>query len=156
MSEESRSLVIPGPTGDVTPQWWVQAYGPGVLYKTTLDMSQPDGRKQLLAALNDESDGSLEYLNTDLRMIGYTILPASKEIDGEIVEWVRCVVHLEGGGRVAFGSRGILKSLMLYSQLDRMPPWNPPLVKRLVSRPLANGRHWYALTDPPEAPKKSK
>ena len=152
---QPHEIAVPSPTGPGTPDWWVAAYGPAVKYLTTLDTTDLVQRKMLHDALLDESDGSAKYLNCDLAMVGYTLLPASKIEEGELHEWVRTIIHLADGGRVAFGSRGIIKSLQLISQLDREPPWNPPLVKRLVN----HGRDkklWFVLIDPPAPGKPPK
>lgn len=149
-------IAVPSPQGPGTPDWWAAAYGPTLKYLTTLDMTKPDQRRLLMEALVDETDGSAKYINADLHMVGYTMLPASKVVEDELHEWVRTVIHLEGGGRVSFGSRGIVKSLQIISQLDREPPWSPPLVKRLENHTLANGRNWLVLVDPPAAQAKGK
>lgn len=147
--QRPQDIAVPSPQGASTPDWWVAAYGPRIKYLTTLDLETPESRKLLHDALLDESDTSAKYLNTDLAMIGYTMLPASRVVDGELQEWVRTVIHLDGGGRVSFGSRGVIKSLQIISQLDRQPPWNPPLVKRLVNHGKAPPKQWFVLIDPP-------
>ena len=147
--QRPQDIAIPSPTGPSTPDWWVAAYGPGVQYLTTMDLDDARSRKLLQEALLDTTDGADKYINTDLAMVGYTMLPASRVVDGELQEWVRTVIHLDGGGRVSFGSRGVIKSLQIIGQLDRQPPWNPPLVKRLENHPLSNGRNWLVLVDPP-------
>lgn len=158
MSDESREvarikqtglLVAPGLSG--APDWWVAAYGPHCLYRSSLDPDKPEERRELLAALSEESTGKDHYLNTDLRIVHFTVTPASREEGGELHEWVRTILHLEDGTRIAFGSSGILKSLNLIQILDRPAPWRPPIVKRLVQRQLGNGRNWIQLVDPPAA-----
>jgi hypothetical protein len=143
------------------PSWWVQAYGPDVMFLTTLDKRDPQQRQRLLRSMQDETDVAKDAINTILPMIGYTASPASRIVDGEIQEWVRCVIHCSDGRDVACGSLGVVKSLMLISQLDRPAPWNPPLAVKLVARSLPGGKQWYTLIPvdaeaPPAGARKGK
>lgn len=157
MSDESRGVSdpaprpvpVPSPRGDIVPRWWSDAYGVGILYKTTLNTADNKQRAQLLAAVNEDCVDGVERVNTDLHMVGYTLSPAAKEVDGELQEWVRCVIHEADGGNVAFGARSIIKALLMIEQLDRPSPWNPPLVRRLRAGKLENGHNWYSLIAPP-------
>jgi hypothetical protein len=163
MSDESRAvepaqqaLMIPMPGGQLFPEWWARAFGPTTMYKTTLQLRTPAERAQLLAALNEDGNPAAEVLNLDLDIVGYTISPASRIVDGEIQEWVRTVLHCADGQNIVAGSMGVVKSLMLFQTLIGPAPWNPPLRKRLVSKALAGGKHWYSLVDPPPAKKDAK
>lgn len=153
MSDESRAIAIPTPGLSLVPEWWARAYGPTTMYVTSLDVTKQEGRATLLSCLNEDSESKDEHLNTDLRIVNYVLTPASKVEDGELREWVRCTLVLDDGRRVAFGSLGIIKSLMLIQQLDRPAPWNPPLVKRLKLSKLSNGGNWLTLVDPPASGK---
>lgn len=154
MSTEDRGLSeMPKPGGSMTPQWWKEVYGEKMCV-TSLDFKGNEThKKQLLNALNEDSDNSKDYINTTLEISNYVILPASTTNEqGEVIDFIRCVLILKDGGRVAFGSTGVVKSLMLITTLDREAPWEPPIRKRLVSRSLRNGKQMYALVDPPKEP----
>jgi hypothetical protein len=156
MSDDSRAvtpaptaIAIPTPMGQLVPAWWAQAFGPTTMYKTTLQLDSPSQRQILLAALNEDGEPAAASLNCDLEIVGFTVSPASRIVDGELQEWVRCVLHTADGRNVVAGSMGVLKSLMLFQTLIGPAPWTPPLKKRLVSRPLKDGKHWYSLVDSP-------
>lgn len=158
MSEESKAVVpaqtavsVPMPGGSLLPQWWTDAYGPGILYKTSLNTRDPQDRATLLRAINEECVDAATRINTDLVMIGYTLSPASREKDGEVQEWVRTVIHEADGTNIAFGARSIILALQMIEQLDRPSPWRPPLVRRLIADKTDNGGNWYRLIDPPAA-----
>lgn len=155
-ADESTALSIPTPGGPLVPEWWARAFGPTCMFRTSLDVRKTEDKAQLLAALTADSPGSADLINTDIRICNYLIQPASTVEQGEIREWVRCVLFLEDGSRVAFGSIGIVKSIMLIQQLDRPAPWHPPIVKRLQVSKLKSGKNWFALVDPPAQPKVKK
>lgn len=156
MADQSRELVpvepavaIPTPSGQLVPQWWADAYGPRTMFRTTLDKSDPVQRALLLRSINEDSDTAKSVINLPLRMVGYTISPAGRIDDnGELQQWVRCVIHLDDGRNVACASMGILRSIILIEQLDRPAPWSPPLVKLLKAKDIAGGKQWYYLADP--------
>lgn len=147
MADEDRALSIPTPGGSIVPDWWAKAYGPTCMVKTTLDTKKPEQRALLLRCMNEDCDTAKDHLNLPMRIIGYTISPAAREVDGEVQEWVRCVLHLEDGTNVAAGSKGLLRAIMFIEQFERRAPWYPPLEKVLKARDLGNGRQWYYLID---------
>lgn len=154
--DESRAIVIPTPGGSLTPQWWAAAYGPTTMFVTSLSATDPAQRKLLLAGLQEDADPKEMHLNVTLPLVHFLLKPAQKEEDGEIKEWIRSVLFLADGTMISFGSMGIVKSLMLIQQLDRMAPWNPPLLKQIRVGKTSKGRPWPTLVDPPETPKKPK
>ena len=156
MSDESSALSIPTPGGAIVPDWWSKVFGPNTLYKTTLDTRQPDQRALLLRSINEDCDTAKSVLNLPLEIVGYTISPAAREVDGELQEWVRVVIHLADGRNIAAGSKGLLRSIMLIEQLDKPAPWNPPLRKTLKARDLQGGKQWYYLIDAEPPAKRTK
>lgn len=141
--------MIPTPGHDLLPEWWTKVFG-NAMFKTSLNKDIPEQRRMLLQALNEESAKSDAYVNTVLEMIHFTVLPAGTEnAEGEYSEFVRTVIHLANGDRIAFGSMGIVKSLQLIQQLDRPAPWNPPIKKLLVSRAIGGKKRFLYLADPP-------
>lgn len=147
MEDEERALSIPTPGGAMVPEWWAKAFGHNTLYRTTLDVKQPEQRALLLRSINEDCDTAKSVINLPLEIVGYTISPAAREVDGELQEWVRVVLHLADGRNIAAGSKGLVRSIMLIEQLDKPAPWNPPLRKILKARDLAGGKQWYYLID---------
>lgn len=156
MAPRSQPVAVPTPGGALLPKWWTDAYGPGMLYKTTLNLDSKEQRQMLLKSVNEDCVDGIQRINTTLNMIGYTLSPARKEIDGEIREWLRCVIHEADGTNVAFGAESIVRALMMIDQLERQSPWYPPLIKMLKVRKLDNGGNWYLLVDSSEVIMKAK
>lgn len=148
MADESRALEIPTPGGTLVPKWWADVYGPRTLFKTTLNLKDEAQRAVILRSINEDCDTARSVLNIPLDIMGYTISPASKVKDGEVNEWVRCVLHLADGRNVAAGSMGLLKSIMMIEQLHSPAPWNPPIVRVIKARDLGDGKVWYYLAEP--------
>ena len=153
MADEDRALSIPTPGGALVPEWWARAYGPHTMYVTSLDKSKPEDKRALLAALNDDTPGKDEYVNQEMDLVHYLIQPACKEVDGELQEFVRTILFLADGRRVAFGSMGVVKSLMLIQQLERPAPWSPPLRVRLKLGKTSKGFQWPSLIPVAAEPK---
>lgn len=151
VSVTAQPIAIPMPGRELVPEWWARAFGPTTMFRTTLDTTKPDQSRRLLAALNEDCENAQSAINTDLDLIGFTLNPSSKEVDGEVQEWVRTVLHTADGRNIVCGSMGVVKSLMLMQQLIGPAPWNPPIKRRLISRPLRDGKHWYSLVEPPAA-----
>lgn len=147
MSDSDYALSIPTPGGSIVPDWWAKAFGANVLYRTTLNTRDPEQRAILLRAINDDCDTVKSVLNLPIEVVGYTISPAAREVDGELHEWVRVVLHLADGRNVSAGSKGLLRSIMLTEQLDRPAPWNPPIGKVIKARDLVGGKQWYYMID---------
>jgi hypothetical protein len=119
------------------------------MYHTTLDTRKPELRARLLQAINEDCVKAKDVLNVPIDLIGYTLSPAGRMVEGELQEWVRCVLHLADGRNVAAGSMGLVRSLMLIEQLDRPAPWEPPMTVVLKARDLGNSKQWYSLALPP-------
>ena len=148
MSSESeeRTSIIPMPGGASLPEWWTRVAGPVPFLSSIPFRTDEQSRRMLFEHLAGECVSADVLVNTTIAATNYTLVPASKASeDGETSEWVRCVIQLEDGRRVAFGSRGVLQSLASIELLCRRAPWSPPLRLRLKSRPLNNGHRWLTL-----------
>ena len=120
---------------------------------TSLDPADVESRKVLYAAMMGESQKADGFLNQPLMIRDVVLSPASSTDaeTGEIQTWVRCVLILADGSRIAFGSLGVLKSLAFYSMCYSPPPWNPPVELVLKSTPIGKNR-WYTLEAPASVP----
>lgn len=154
MSENNTNIVPAGPQGSLLPEWWRSSYGWN-MYHTTLNVEVPEQRDQLLSSLTEECIPFKDVINTRLEVVAYTISPASREDDsGEISEWLRIALHLADGRNISCASSGVLRSLMLRSQLMGLPPWNPPLSVTARVRDIGGGKQWCYLQS--EAAPRSK
>lgn len=115
---------------------------------TSLDVATAAGRSALRKHLMGVSvEGKEAHINGRLEMVHVTAHAATSAdaTTGEESHFVRVVVQLSDGRLIAFGSKGILKSLMILSALERTPPWDPPLSVILRQRTLDSGRNWLEL-----------
>jgi hypothetical protein len=145
------------PETDLTEHWGyarclgLRDLGNNVL--ASLDPSTVEGRKRLMPMVMGEALRGDALINTRIAVTDVLIMPAQgrdKET-GETEQWVRTVLRLADGRTVAFGSKGILKSLFFYSVCGSRPPWNPPAEFILKSTPIGNQR-WFTLEPAENAP----
>ena len=120
---------------------------------TSLDPANVEDRKILYSAMMGESQKADAFINQPLLVRDVVLSPASSTDaeTGEIQSWVRTVLVLADGSRIAFGSLGILKSLAFYSMCYSPPPWIPAVELVLKSTPIGKNR-WYTLEAPERAP----
>lgn len=112
-----------------------------------VDTKDPAWKSTVMRAKNETTDQGLDCLNQEIALSGVMMHRAGKVNGdtGELKEWVRTVLFLEGGRTVSFGSEGIFQSVRDLATLFGDPPWKPAIKVRVKARPLDNGRHWYYL-----------
>lgn len=146
MSEEPQETGIVPWQGGLLPKWWTEMFGPVPCVTSLNAKGNTQERYQLFNILNDESEPKEPHINTILELVHYCMVPASKpQEDGEVTEFVRTVLLTADGKQIAFGSKGIVKSLHLIISLLRPAPWKPPLKVKLVVRQLGGQRQWPVL-----------
>lgn len=125
---------------------------------TSFNPEEPADRRQLYDAMMGKSEPAKDWINRSLQVANVTISPASKynEETDTVERWYRCVLTLEDGTRVSFGSMGVLKSLALYADCFGPPPWKPAATMILKAETTSAGGTWYTLTPPDEEPSKKK
>lgn len=117
-------------------------------YWTSLPLTTAANRMELAAALSGKCDTPDKWVNRTLHVVNVTRYPISftSEADGELVNTVANVLHLEGGERVIFKSDMIGKSLNILAIVAGcLPPWSPGIKCILERTPCRNGHSFYSL-----------
>lgn len=140
---ENLPAIIPTPEGTLVPDWWERVHG-SKLFLTSIDLTAGHtAKRRLIRHLQETAQKSDSWINKQFNIIDRTFVPVqSGDEDGEVSNYIRTVVETDKGELIAFGSRGIVKSITLLESLERPAPWNPPLKVELISTPIAGNRRW--------------
>jgi len=154
---ESRELAPIGGRGIVIPEEWGLDI-PIVGVSTSIDIRTESGKLRLFKVLQGKGKDIKEAINLVIDVADFVITPAGR-VDpetGELQKWPRTLLVSPDGDFYHCGSRGIIKSLILISQLVATAPWIPPLKLRVNAENIEGGKQWYTLelTELPKGKKK--
>lgn len=161
MSESAGELVPQSVTqqvGFVIPDNWDVDNKSGQ-FRTTYDMTLPDGKLGVLRHLNDLADKPEDWINKEFTLTHFTLQPVmfeSRQNPGEEVKTIRTVLEDENGKIVQFVSMGVVKSLMQIVGIVGAPPWKPALRLKLIRRTFGADRSGYQLQYIPQTSKARK
>lgn len=130
----------------VIPENWTDGKADGE-FITTINRDKPAGRKVIMAALNGECEGVDKVINTKITVAGVTISPAYKldRETGEVIRFVRTVLHCTDGKNYEAFSDGILKSLRLKHSMYGESMFDPPAECYPRRVPTSESRSMYRL-----------
>lgn len=116
-------------------------------YLTNLDDQNPDHQATIARAMNGQTLAASDVINLEMDLAAAICHPVETvdEETGEVGVWPRTVLVLADGTLVAFGSRGIVKSLQLLSRFCGRGPWLPPLKVILRQQTLGEKKRWLYL-----------
>lgn len=118
---------------------------------STFDPQTPEGAKLFLEATLGEPINIKEAANLDLDICHFYVNKVSKTNDeGEVDEWGRIVLFTEDGKAYSCGSRGVAKSLYVFSRMRPILPWHPPIRVKVKIRNLSNQKQWIVLDPDPK------
>lgn len=117
---------------------------------TSLDMTTPTGKAKMFDALEGDCKAGKEYINKTLKVADFVMhkVTSVNPDTGECQEFIRTVLIGPRGEKYAFGSKGVVKSLMLYQSLHGSAPFKPALSVVPTVKSLAGGRQYYSLKFP--------
>jgi hypothetical protein len=130
----------------VIPDNWANGKADGE-FITTINRDRPEGRRDIMAALNGECIGLDTAINLKITIAGVTLSPAYK-VDrdtGEIIRFVRTVLHCTDGKNYEAFSDGILKSLRLKHSMYGEQMFDPPAECYPRRIPTSDSRSMYRL-----------
>lgn len=150
MSNDNANNLIPVPGQNVPALSRSTKFdGSEVTYgiQTSLDLATPEGKLALMNAVQGDSFGSNDVLNTEIAIrdiVAYGIDMVDKET-GEVVKAIRTVVITTDGNSVAFVSRGIYRSCCWLAYAYGPPPWPNGIVCRVNQVALNDGKRTFKL-----------
>ena len=122
------------PTGGAlpVPEWWSKRMG-NRLYISSIDPEKgPARRKDLLRHLLGTTIDAATIINTEIDIVDFTLMPAGGEVQGELREWVRCVLGCADGRIISTSGVAMMQTLGLISQFLRPAPFRPPVKCKLI------------------------
>ena len=118
-----------------------------IIVKADMDFATLEGRKQLYNLIAGPSLAASDLIGQELAAIGYIVHDQEGEDEetGEVINYARTLILLEGGTHVSFGSKVIPHQLRNLEDCVGSAPWNPPVkvvVEELWSK---KKRRYYSL-----------
>lgn len=147
----------PPPNALILPEEWGVGERHGALM-TSIDESTQEGRDKIMAAMLIPGENAAGWINKEFALEDVTIHPISfPGENGEIVNTVRVLFHVEGDAIIDFRSDGILKSLGLVYRFKGKPPYRPGHRFILERIPTGDGtRSMYVLRPAADKPTSQK
>ena len=128
------------------PEHWAKGQGDGE-YVTTADVNKEHGQQLVLDALNGQVVDFADTLNKELKLVGFTLSPASKvdEDSGEEKRLIRTILHTGDGACICTFSVHVLRDLRTIVGLKGIPSTNRPLKVMPLRVKTSDTRSMYRL-----------
>lgn len=142
------SNLVPVNGADNVPEvscWNANSFIAGVM--SSLDLSKPEDRLALLEAIQGDSLGSQDVINTVLRVKHMVAHPVDL-VDvqtGEVKREVRTILIDVDGTQVAFVSKGVFRSACWLAFAFGKPPWPKGLAVKVAQVAFGDGRRTFKL-----------
>lgn len=136
----SGSVNVPAPGG-----WNASDVITGVM--SSLDLNKPADRLTLLEAIQGDSLGSQDVINTVLRikhMVAHPVDLVDAQ-SGEFKREIRTILIDVDGNQVAFVSKGIFRSACWLAFAFGSPPWPDGLAVKVAQVAFGDGRRTFKL-----------
>lgn len=143
-----------------TPQALSSLLGSGAVFWSSIVLDSHEQRQKLFEALHGQNDSFEASLGEPLAITDVVLAERDRQdpATGELQRWVRIVILCDDGKILAGGSAGVRQSLGTLFGLYGNPPWKPPVVVKIKSRPIDGGKRFFYLelvkiSDPARAKK---
>lgn len=124
---------------------------------TSIDNTKAEGKLKLYQAIMGESFDLADVTGKEIQVCDVVVHPAEtpNEKTGGMDLWTRVALIGPGLEIIGCGSKGVLKSLVVYSATYGKPPWNPPARFIVRSKNIGQKRWcWLDLSAAMIDPKK--
>lgn len=129
-------------------KWAPDEIANGFQYLTSLPNQTDDERLAVLRLIEGECAEGGSLIGSQFYLSDYVAHPVqiTNEETGEIVDAIRCLLPQPEGPPIKFVSVGVLKSIgRICSALRRAPPFDPPLLVKLVQQAVKGGKRTFKL-----------
>lgn len=116
-------------------------------FLTTVNRDRPEGRKVIMQALNGDCKSIDTVVNMQIVVAGFTVSPAYK-IDrdtGEVIHFIRTVLHCTNGDNFQAFSDGVLKSLRVRHSMYGDQMFAEPVKCTPRRVPTSDSRSMYRI-----------